>query len=201
MAPSAASGNEASTGRANSRTPRIEASAVSEYAWVCAPAASPMAVLLPLLLIGKPRSRPAPAFDTPRASSSWLASMLSPPRSNARPVSTSSLKATRSTPSAGSISSRTSLRSTLGSPGVGRPAGICPTSATPCCPRPKIAQTAVLSSTAASGPGSRGHRDCAVNRNTSTAAAITTSPGFTCASRPANETTWAMKLSPVTGRR
>ena len=38
--------------------PRIEASAVSEYAWVCAPAASPMAVLLPLLLIGKPRSRP-----------------------------------------------------------------------------------------------------------------------------------------------
>ena len=72
MAPSAASGNEASTGRANSRTPRIEASAVSEYAWVCAPAASPMAVLLPLLLIGKPRSRPAPAFDTPRASSSCV---------------------------------------------------------------------------------------------------------------------------------
>jgi hypothetical protein len=60
MAPSAASGNEASTRRANSRTPRIEASAVSGYAWVCAPAASPMAVLLPLLLIGKPRSRPAP---------------------------------------------------------------------------------------------------------------------------------------------
>ena len=47
-------------------------------------------------------------------------------RSNARPVSTSSLKATRSTPSAGSISSRTSVGSTLGSPGVGRPAGYAP---------------------------------------------------------------------------
>jgi hypothetical protein len=60
-------------GRANSSTPTIETSAASEYAWVCAPALIAIAVLLPLLLTGKPRSRPAPAFDTPRARSSWFA--------------------------------------------------------------------------------------------------------------------------------
>ena len=37
-----------------------------------------------------------------------------------------------------------------------------------------------------------------MKRNASTAAAMMTSPGLTCASPQANETTWAMKVSPVT---
>ena len=52
-----------------------------EYSWVRLPAAWPSAVRLPLLLTGNPRSRPAPMFAAPRASSSWLASMYSKPGS------------------------------------------------------------------------------------------------------------------------
>lgn len=52
------------------------ASAASEYAWVRAPVARAMGVLLALLLTGNPRSRLAPALEMPSASSSALASMV-----------------------------------------------------------------------------------------------------------------------------
>lgn len=45
----------------------------SEYAWVFRPAAIAMAVLVPLLLTGNPRTSDAPALATPSASSSRFA--------------------------------------------------------------------------------------------------------------------------------
>ena len=76
---------------------------------------------------------------------------------------------------------------------------MCPASATPCRPSPKTAHAPVLSSTAASGPGSRGHPARAANKNVSTAAAINVSPALPRATPCANELTWLMKLSPLTG--
>ena len=76
---------------------------------------------------------------------------------------------------------------------------MCPASATPCRPSPKTAHAPVLSSTAASGPGSRGNENRAANKNASTAAAIKVSPGLPCPTPCANELAWLMKLSPVTG--
>ena len=73
IAPSAAVGNRESTGRRNSSTATTDAAAVSEYSWVRLPVATPMAVLVALLLTGKPRIRLDPALATPSASSSWLA--------------------------------------------------------------------------------------------------------------------------------
>ena len=52
--PSAAVGNRDRTGRATSRTTRTETAVASEYAWVLRPAAIAIAVLVPLLLTGKP---------------------------------------------------------------------------------------------------------------------------------------------------
>ena len=62
----------------------------------------PDAVLLALLLTGKPRNSPAPILVMPTASNSWLALIArSSGRANDRAVSTSSLKATSSTLSPG----------------------------------------------------------------------------------------------------
>ena len=63
----------------------------SEYAWVFRPAAIAMAVRLPLLLTGNPRTSDAPTLATPSASSSWFASIFSSRSANARAVSTSSV--------------------------------------------------------------------------------------------------------------
>ena len=149
---------EARTGRANSRTPMTEASAVSEYAWVRAPAARAMAVLLALLLIGNPRSRLAPAFDTPSASSSAFASMAVAAALE-RPCGQHVVaEGYQEHAQRGQYQFPHVMQGHGGDPGGGRPAGMCPASATPCPPSPKMAHAAVLSSTAASGPGSRGHQ-------------------------------------------
>ena len=69
------SGSAASTGPADEQHQRPRSSsATSEYSWVRLPAASPIAVRLPLLLTGNPCSRPAARLAAPSASSSWLAS-------------------------------------------------------------------------------------------------------------------------------
>ena len=90
-----------------------------------------MAVLVALLLTGKPCSTLAPALATPRARNSWFARTRSPRRANDRAVSTSSVKATIITLNAGSSSSRNSCQRTSGSPGTGSPAGMGPTTLTP----------------------------------------------------------------------
>ena len=120
IAPSAAVGKRASTGRANSRAATTVAAAVSEYSWVRAPVATAMAVLVALLLTGNPRSRPEPALATPSASSSRLGLIVSPRRANDRAVSTSSLKPTISTVNAGSASSRRTWGLIVGQPGDGQ---------------------------------------------------------------------------------
>ena len=105
--PSAASGKRDSSGRSNSSDSSAATAATSEYTWLRLPVARAMAVLVALLLTGKPRSRPAPTLATPSASNSRLATMVSSGRLNDRAVSTSSLKPTISTVNAGSTSSRT----------------------------------------------------------------------------------------------
>ena len=59
IAPSAAVGKTASSGRRNSRASTTEASATRECSWVRLPSASPTTVRLPLLLTGKPWMQPA----------------------------------------------------------------------------------------------------------------------------------------------
>ena len=76
IAPSAGIGKSASTGRRNSNTMTTQTTATSECSWVRAPADSPIAVRLPLLLTGNPWNSPAPTFAAPRARNSWLASVL-----------------------------------------------------------------------------------------------------------------------------
>jgi hypothetical protein len=95
--PSAAVGNRDRTGRATSRTTRTETAVASEYAWVLRPAAIAIAVLVPLLLTGNPRTSAAPTLATPSASSSRFATIFSSRSANERAVTTSSLKATTST--------------------------------------------------------------------------------------------------------
>jgi hypothetical protein len=72
-----------------------QTTATSECSWVRAPADSPIAVRLPLLLTGNPWNRPAPTLAAPRARNSWLASMLYPPRTVGDQVPTDGLLARR----------------------------------------------------------------------------------------------------------
>jgi hypothetical protein len=199
IAPSAAVGKCASTGRANSRTASADAAAVSEYSWVRLPAVTAMAVLLALLLTGNPRSRLDPALATPSASNSRLATICSPRRANDRAVSTTSLKPTNSTLNAGSSSSCRSCGRTPGSAGTGRLAGIGPTTPIPRLFRPNAATAAVASSKASSRPGICGHRHRTTRRKVRTDAATATVAGWTPPMPPANEMTSVKKVCPVTG--
>ena len=104
--PSAAVGMRDRRECANSRTASTAAATASEYALVLLPTVTAMAVLVPLLLTGKPCTSAEPALATPSASSSRFATISSPRRANERAVTTSSLKPTISTVNAGSSSSR-----------------------------------------------------------------------------------------------
>ena len=77
-APSAARGNRASSPPPTSSTTATSTSATSECSCVRLPCASPMAVRLPLLLTGNPRSSPAARFAAPSATSSGVPRTISP---------------------------------------------------------------------------------------------------------------------------
>ena len=125
-APSAAAGTISRSGRNASRATRVVATAAKLVSWVRPPTAWTIAVRLPLLLTGKPWSRPAPRLAPPRASSSRLASIASPLLSaNARAVRTLSVKPTNATPRAAGTIAAIVDGSRWGMPGTGRPAG-CP---------------------------------------------------------------------------
>ena len=68
--PSAAVGKRDRRERANSRTASTAAATASEYTWVWLPTVTAMAVLVPLLLTGKPCTSADAALATPSASSS-----------------------------------------------------------------------------------------------------------------------------------
>ncbi len=158
-----------------------------------------MAVLVALLLTGKPRSRPEPALATPSASSSRLGLIVSPRRANDRAVSTSSLNPTISTVNAGSTSSRKTCGLMSGSRGAGRPAGIGPTTPIPWLARPNTAVTAAAPSTASSGPGACGQRQRSSSKKARTAAASATVASWARPMSRANEPIWVKNASPVTG--
>ena len=195
--PSAAVGNRDRTGRATSRTTRTEAAVASEYAWVLRPAAIAIAVLVPLLLTGNPRTSDAPTLARPSASSSRFATIFSSRPANERAVTTSSLKPTISTVNAGSSSSRSTPGSRVGSPTGGSRAGTGPTTLTP--PGCSAATAAVASSAASSGPGRRGQRHRSSSRNARTDRETARTAGLTWLSPRANEPTWAKNTWPRTG--
>ena len=161
--PSAAVGMRDRRECANSRTTSTAAATASEYALVLLPTVTAMAVLVPLLLTGKPCTNAEPALATPSASNSRFATISSPRRANERAVTTSSLKPTISTVNAGSSSSRSSCGCRAGSSTVGSRAGTGPTTPTP--PGRKAATATVASRTASSGPGMRGQRHRRSRRN------------------------------------
>jgi len=173
--------------------------AASEYAWVWLPADRAMAVRLPLLLTGNPCSSPAPMLAAPSARNSWLASTCSSRWANERAVSTSSVKATASTVSAGRTRLARSPRLSWGSPGAGSPAGIGPTTAIPCCSRPPAHTTPADTRTAISGPGTRGQRARTTNRKASTSAASRTVAGWAWPMPLAKDASSATNVRPVTG--
>ena len=115
-------------------TATTEASATNEYTWVRLPTASPSAVRLPLELTGKPCVKPVATLQIPRARSSALASMLSPLRAaKVRPVSAFRRRPPPRYHAGISIASRSAAGIT-GTLGVGRPAGISPTTRIPWFP-------------------------------------------------------------------
>jgi len=195
--PSAAVGILARTECANSSTASTAAATASEYALVLFPTVTAMAVLVPLLLTGKPRTSAEPALATPSASSSRFATICSPRRANERAVTTSSLKPTNSTVNAGSSSSRSTCGWRTGKSTVGRRAGTGPTTPTP--PGRRAATATVASSTASSGPGMRGQRQCRSRRNPRTDSETARTVGWMWLSPRANEPTWAKNIWPVTG--
>ena len=199
MAPSAATGNLASSGPRTYRTASTDPAATSEYTWVRLPVATAMAVLLALLLTGNPRSRLTPALATPSARNSWFARTLSLRRANERAVSTSSVKATIITVTAGSSSSRSSCQCTSGSWGTGSLPGTGPTTATPWPASPNTATAPVASSMASNGPGACGQRHRTTKRNISTALARATVTGCHAPKPLAKDISSATNVLPLTG--
>ena len=86
-----------------------------------------------------------------------------------------------------------------GRAGAGHPAGIRPTTATPCRDRPNAPTQPAASSTASSGPGARGHRHWSRNKNASTLAAIAAVAGRVPPIRSANEAACTENARPATG--
>ena len=140
-APRAASGNGASSGPAKSRAPRRRATVTRLSSCVRPPAASARAVRLPLLLTGKPWISPAPTLAAPSASNSWLASMRSPAADGERAGGQDVVGVADAARPARAQKGSHIVETDLGSPGVGIPAGIAPTSSTPRSSRSR-AQTA-----------------------------------------------------------
>ena len=155
--PRAASGNASSAGPRNSSVATRTSSAVSAATWLRPPLETITAVRLPLLLTGKPCSRPADTLAAPRASSSWLALIGGSSRvANARPVSTLSVKPTAAIPVAASATWTRSSAATSGTFGTGRPRGTSPTTARPRRSAPMSATTMAAATMTISTHGQRG---------------------------------------------
>ena len=196
--PSAAVGMRARRECANSRTASTEAATASEYALVLLPTVTAMAVLVALLLTGKPCTSDEPMLATLSASNSRFAAIFSPRRANERAVTTSSLKPTISTVNAGSSRSRSCSGWRAGSSTEGSRAGTGPTTPIPWLLRPNAATATEASSTASSGPGRRGQRHRSSRRNARTGRETARTTGRTWPSLLANEPTWAKNAWPVT---
>ena len=126
--------------------------------WVFAPACSATGVRDALALIEKPWKRPAPAFATPSASSSWFWSTRSPARAASVLESTlvSAIDTTAIASPPAAIAARSSSE-TAGTPNVGRPCGNGPTTGTPAdAASPRNPTSAVPPTAAISTPGIAG---------------------------------------------
>ena len=115
IAASATLGTSCSTPVSHSRKPTTSSPAAICASCVRIPAVSATAVRDWLEEEGKPRSSPAPMFPTPSATSSWLASSVSPWRSaNARAVRIDCAKPTNARPPAIGTSAPMSPSDTCG---------------------------------------------------------------------------------------
>ena len=199
IAPSAAVGKVASSPWAKSMTASSRLSATREYIWVRAPANSPSAVRLALLLTGKPWHTADPMLHRPSARNSALASMVSPFRAaNTRALSTLSENATSATPPDAAARVARSDSGTLLSPTGGKPSGTAPMTPMPCRSSENTATAADASATAMNGPGARGTIRASTSSAASTAADSARVGQCTFGRAWANERTSAMKPSPVT---
>ena len=136
----------------------------NEYSWVRLPTASPSAVRLPLELIGKPCVRPAVTLQMPTARSSALAS-ISCRAGRRRPRAQHVVgEGDDRDPNGRDHQRRQFVHRHIWHSRVGSPDGTWPTTTMPTASNDKTATNAVATSTAISGPGTRGAH-CASSSN------------------------------------
>lgn len=150
------------------RLTTVNAAATRFASWVRPPELPWTAVLERLPLTTMPPKRPEPRLATPVPASSRRVSMGMPSRTAyvlaaPRP----STKATSNTPAAAPSSSVYCGSEEPGNPTEGRPAGIVPTTLTPCAPRSSTIEAPMPSATTTSADGITGRRRCSPRSPTS----------------------------------
>ena len=150
------------------------------------------ATALVLLLAARSVSPRLPAaLATLIASSSWSARMCWPWRpANERAVSISSANETRNSPAAAGASVATSVHGGLGIFRSGRPAGISPTTATPCSSSPSAFDATIAPITTTSAAGSRGDTERAASSSTRAVAPTANVVAFTSPMWRTSSTSW-----------
>ena len=143
--------------------------------WVRPPTRTFTALRDPLDPTGNDWDRPAIRLSPARPIISWSASTgRSPGRARLRAVRIASENATRAMPTAEGASIATSPSDTAGHSNEGSPAGMSPTSVTPCEPRSAQADTAIEAIVTRSRMGNRGHQRPPISRAVRQANAIAT---------------------------